>query len=110
MLWGLLSPLIYRFVRRFPIEIRALRWRNLLIHLAGMTVFCTVHQLLFNGRQLDVLRRRRETPVSSFFENFFGKFFNGVYLGVMIYSLIVFAIQAFVFYQNYRTEEEQNCA
>jgi hypothetical protein len=45
-LWGLFSPLIYRFVRRFPIEIRAFRWRNLLIHLAGMTVFCTVHQLL----------------------------------------------------------------
>ncbi len=44
--WGLLSPVIYRFVRRFPIEIRALRWRNLLIHLAGMTLFCTVHQLL----------------------------------------------------------------
>ncbi|HEV8158093.1 MAG TPA: histidine kinase [Pyrinomonadaceae bacterium] len=105
-LWGLFSPLIYRFVRRFPIEIRAFRWRNLFIHLAGMTVFCTVHQLL-----LMIIRWMVNAPpgtsVSSFFENFFGNFFNGVYLGVVIYPLIVFAIQAFVFYQNYRAEEEQ---
>jgi LytS/YehU family sensor histidine kinase len=47
------------------------------------------------------------TPVSSFFENFFGGFFNGLSSGVIIYPLIVFAIQAFVFYQNFRTEEEQ---
>ena len=105
-LWGLFSPLIYRFVWRFPIEIRALRWRNLLIHLAGMTVFCTVHQLLLMVIRW-MVNAPPGSPVSSFFENFFGKFFNGVYLGVMIYSLIVFAIQAFVFYQNYRAEEEQ---
>ena len=104
--WGLLSPVIYRFVRRFSIEIRALRWRNLLIHLAGMTVFCTVHQLLFMVVRW-MVDAPPGTPVSSFFENFFGKFFNGVSLGVIIYSLIVFAIQAFVFYQNYRAEEEQ---
>ncbi|CAA9408004.1 MAG: hypothetical protein AVDCRST_MAG74-2098 [uncultured Pyrinomonadaceae bacterium] len=105
-LWGLFSPLIYRFVRRFPIEIRAFRWRNLLIHLAGMTVFCTVHQLLLMVIRW-MVNAPPGAPVSSFFENFFGNFFNGVYLGVMIYPLIVFAIQAFVFYQNYRAEEEQ---
>jgi two-component sensor histidine kinase len=105
-LWGLFSPLIYRFVRRFPIEIRAFRWRNLLIHLAGMTVFCTVHQLLLMVIRW-MVNAPPGTPVSSFFENFFGNFFNGVYLGVVIYPLIVFAIQAFVFYQNYRAEEEQ---
>ena len=105
-LWGLFSPLIYRFVRRFPIEIRAFRWRNLLIHLAGMTVFCTVHQLLFMVIRW-MVNAPPGSPVSSFFENFFGNFFNGVYLGVVIYPLIVFAIQAFVFYQNYRAEEEQ---
>ncbi|HLM60696.1 MAG TPA: hypothetical protein VK308_07830, partial [Pyrinomonadaceae bacterium] len=45
--WGALSPLIYRFVRRFPIEISTLNWRNLLVHLAALAVFCSVHQLLF---------------------------------------------------------------
>ncbi len=98
--------MIYLFVRRFSIEIRALRWRNLLIHFTGMTVFCTVHQLLFMVVTW-MIDAPAGTPASSFFENFLGKFFNGVYLGVMIYPLIVFAIQAFVFYQNYRTEEQQ---
>jgi LytS/YehU family sensor histidine kinase len=93
-------------VQRFSIEIRALSWRNLLIHLAASAVFCSVHQLFFMVVTW-LVDASPGAPVSSFFENFFGKFFTGVYLGVMIYALIVFAIQAFVFYQNYRTEEEQ---
>ena len=105
-IWGALSPVIYRFVRRFPIEIRFLRWRNLLVHLAALTLFCTIHQLLYMLVTW-VIDAPPGAPISSFFENFFGKFFNGVYLGVMIYSLIVFAIHAFVFYQSFRAEEEQ---
>jgi two-component sensor histidine kinase len=105
-LWGALSPLIYRFVRRFPIEIRAWRWRNLFVHFAALAGFCTVHQLLFMIVTW-LLDAQPGTPVSAFFDNFFGKFFNGVYLGVMIYGLIVIAVHAFIFYQNYRTEEEQ---
>jgi LytS/YehU family sensor histidine kinase len=54
-----------------------------------------------------MVNARPGTSVSSFFENFFYNFFNGVYLGAVTYPLIVFAIQAFVFYQNYRAEEEQ---
>lgn len=105
-IWGALSPLIYRLVRRFPIEIRVLRWGNLFAHLAALTIFCTIHQLAFMlvTWLVDGLPG---APVSAFFDNFWGKFFNGVYLGVMIYSLIVFAIHAFVFYQNFRAEEEQ---
>jgi two-component system, LytTR family, sensor kinase len=105
-LWGVLSPLIYRFVRRFPIENKTLNWRGLLIHLTALAVFCSLHQLLFMIITW-IIDGPWDTPDSSFFDNFFGKFFNGVYLGVMIYSLIVLAIQAFIFYQNYRAEEEQ---
>lgn len=101
--WGLLSPLIYRLVRRFPIEIRALRWRTLFIHLAGMTVFCTVHRLLFAVASWIFY----EPSDSLLFEDFSGKFFDGLYLTVIYYLMIVSAIQAFVFYQDYRTEKEQ---
>jgi sensor histidine kinase YesM len=101
--WGLLSPLIYRLVRRFPIEIRALRWRTLLIHLAGMTVICTIHRLLFNVASWVFY----EPQGSLFFENFFYEFFDGLYLTVIYYLMIFSAIQAFAFYQDYRTEEEQ---
>ncbi len=105
-IWGALSPLVYLFVRRFPIEIQVWRRSNLLGHLAALAVFCTVHQILFMIFTW-LIDASPGTPVSSFFDNFFGKFFNGVYLGVMIYSLIVFAIHAFVFYRNFRAEEEQ---
>ncbi len=100
-LWGLLSPAIYRLVRRFPIE-----RRNLWVHLAALVVFCTLHQFLYMIVTW-LTDGPPEAPAAAFFDNFLGKFFNGVYLGVMIYGLIVFAIQAFIFYQNYRAEEEQ---
>jgi two-component sensor histidine kinase len=105
-IWGILSPLIYRFVRRFPIEIRVWHWRNLVSQLTALIFFCTIHQLLFMIVTW-LLDGPTGAPPSAFFDNFFGKFFNGVYLGVMIYSMIVFAIHAFVFYQNFRAEEEQ---
>lgn len=105
-IWGALSPLMYRFVRQFPIEIQSLRWRTLLAHLAALAIFCTIHQLLYM-----VVTWLIDAPPSatatSFFDNFFGKFFNGVYLGVMVYGLIVFAIQALIFYQDFRAAEEQ---
>ncbi len=101
--WGLLSPLIYRLVRRFPIEIRALRWRTLLIHLAGMTVFCTIHRLLFWVASWMFY----EPSDSLLLDDFSSKFFDGLYLTVVYYLMIVSAIQAFAFYQDYRTEKEQ---
>lgn len=105
-IWGILSPLIYRFVRRFPIEIKNFRWHRLLAHLAALAVFCTAHQILYMIVTW-LIDAPPNTPTASFFDNFFGKFFNGVYLGVMVYGLIVFAIHAFVFYQNLQTEKEQ---
>jgi two-component system, LytTR family, sensor kinase len=105
-LWGALSPLIYLVVRRFPIEIRSGRRAHLFVHLAALVSLCTVHQLLYMIVTW-LTDGPPGAPASAFFDNFFGKFFTGVYLGVMIYGLIVFAIQAFIFYQNYRAEEEQ---
>ena len=35
-LWGLLSPLIYRFARRYPIEIGNITWRTLAIHVSAL--------------------------------------------------------------------------
>jgi len=35
-LWGLLSPIIFRFSRHFPVEFRSLRVRNALLHIAAI--------------------------------------------------------------------------
>ncbi len=104
--WAGLSPFIYRFVRRFPVEIRPLRWRKLLVHVAALLLFCTIHQTIFAliTWQLDPALHTR---FASIFDYYLGNFFSGVYLGVLVYALIVFAIQAFLFYQNFRAEEEK---
>ena len=101
-----MSPFIYRFVRRFPVEFRPLRWRNLLVHVSALLLFCTIHQTVFAviTWQLDP---SLHTRFASIFDYYLGNFFSGVYLSVLIYSLVVFAVQAFVFYQNFRAEEEK---
>jgi LytS/YehU family sensor histidine kinase len=68
-----------------------------------MTVICTVHRLLFWVASWMFY----EPPGSLLLENFSGKFFDGLYLTVIYYLMIFSAIQAFAFYQDYRTEEEQ---
>jgi sensor histidine kinase YesM len=104
--WGALSPFIYRFVRRFPVEIRFLRQRNLLFHLAALLVFCAIHQTIFSivTWQLDPSLHSR---FASIFDYFRGNFFSGLYLGVLVYALIVFAMHALLFYRNFRAEEEK---
>src|SRR5437588_348387 len=43
-LWGALSPLIFRFSHRFPVEVRPFRLRNLLLHVPAILLFSSIHQ------------------------------------------------------------------
>src|SRR5229473_3409731 len=43
-LWGILSPLLFYFSRRFPIEFRPLNVRNLLLHIPALDLFAAGHQ------------------------------------------------------------------
>src|SRR5882762_1386282 len=43
-LWGIFSLLVFRFSRRFPIEFRPLRIRNLLLHFPALLLFAGLHQ------------------------------------------------------------------
>ena len=45
--WGALSPLIFRFSHRFPVEFRPLRLRNLLLHIPTILLFAGIHQGMF---------------------------------------------------------------
>src|SRR4029450_4612800 len=46
-LWGVSSPLILRFCRRFRIEFRRLSIRNLTVHVPAIVLFAAVHETLF---------------------------------------------------------------
>src|ERR1700719_817669 len=43
-LWGIFSLLIFSFSRRFLVEFRPLRTRNLLLHVAALLLFAGLHQ------------------------------------------------------------------
>ncbi len=45
-LWAILSPLIFRFSRRFPIELRPLNLRNLFLHFPALVSFAGIHQII----------------------------------------------------------------
>src|SRR5207237_10477315 len=45
-LWAILSPLLFRFGRLFPIEFRPLNLRNLFLYFLSLLSFAGIHQTL----------------------------------------------------------------
>src|SRR5215467_2298968 len=45
-LWGVFSPFIFRFSRRFRVEFRPLTVRNLAVHVPAVVFFAAIHQAL----------------------------------------------------------------
>jgi two-component system, LytTR family, sensor kinase len=103
-LWAILSPLVFRFSRRFPIELRPLNVRNLLLYFPALISFAGVHQLI----QLAVLwsitpRWRQKYP--ALIDCYRGYFAFGFYIDLIIALLIVIAVHALLYYQNFRASE-----
>jgi two-component system, LytTR family, sensor kinase len=102
--WGVLSPIIYRFSRRFPFEFRPLRFRSLLVHLPVVLLFSAIHQ----GIHLTVLWlimpafRQRFASITELYR---ASFVWGLYIDLIIASLIVMAAHAFIYYQDFRAGE-----
>src|SRR5438094_3116532 len=44
--WAILSPLLFWFSRRFPIELRPLNVRNLLLYFPALISFSVIHQVV----------------------------------------------------------------
>src|SRR5437764_2238418 len=103
-LWAILSPLIFRFSRRFPIELRPLNLRNLFLHFPALVSFAGIHQII----HLAVLwfitpRLRRQFPaLIDCYRAYFG---FGFYIDLIIASLIVVAVHALHYYQNFQASE-----
>ena len=103
-LWAILAPLLFRFSRRFPIEFRPLNLRNLLPYFPALISFAGIHQAI----HLTVLwsitpRLRRQFPaLIDCYRAYFG---FGFYIDLIIASLIVIAVHALLYYQNFRASE-----
>ena len=86
-LWAILAPLLFKFSRRFPIEFRPLNLRNLLFYFPAVISFAGIHQTV----HLAVL-----WSITLAF---------GFYIDLIIASLIVVAVHAILYYQNFRASE-----
>jgi signal transduction histidine kinase len=103
-LWAILSPLLFRFSRRFPIEFRPFNVRNLVLHFPALISFAGIHQVL----HLAILwyitpRLRRQFP--ALIDCYRAYFWFGFYIDLIIASLIVIAVHALLYYQNFRDSE-----
>jgi two-component system, LytTR family, sensor kinase len=103
-LWAILSPLIFSFSRRFPIEPRPLNLRSLLLYFPAVISFAGIHQTIHLAVLWSINPRwRQQFPaLIDCYRAYFG---FGFYIDLIIASLIVIAVHALHYYQNFRASE-----
>src|SRR5881227_122116 len=103
-LWAILSPLLFRFSRRFPIEFRPLNLRNLLLYFPALISFAGIHQLIHLAVLWSITPRWRQ-KYPALIDCYRAYFAFGFYIDLIIASLIVIAVHALLYYQNFRASE-----
>ncbi|HEY2712810.1 MAG TPA: histidine kinase [Chthoniobacterales bacterium] len=100
-LWAGFSFLIFWFSRRFPIELRPVSPRNLLVHIPALLCFAASHQTVNIAFIWFLTPRLRQffPSLASCYRAYFG---FGFYLDLIIASLIVIASHALLYYQGLR--------
>jgi len=102
--WATLSPLVFRFSRRFPIEFRPLTVRNLLLYFPALISFAGIHQLIHLAILWSITPRWRQ-KYPALIDCYRAYFAFGFYIDLIIALLIVIAVHALLYYQNFRASE-----
>jgi two-component system LytT family sensor kinase len=105
-LWGVFSPLILRFCRRFRLEFRRLSIRNLTVHVPAIVLFAAVHETLLLAILWSITPSSRGelATITDYYARHFG---YGFYIDLIIASLIVIGAHALLYYDDFRTSELQ---
>jgi sensor histidine kinase YesM len=105
-LWGVFSPLILRFCRRFRVEFRRLSIRNLMVHVPAIVLFSAVHETLLLAILWSITPSTRGelTTITNYYARHFG---YGFYIDLIIASLIVIGAHALLYYNDFRASELQ---
>jgi two-component system, LytTR family, sensor kinase len=103
-LWAILTPLVFRFSRRFPIEVRPVKVGNLLLYFPALISFAGIHQVLHLAVLWSISPqwRRRYPALIDCYRAYFA---FGFYIDLIIALLIVIAVHALLYYQNFRASE-----
>src|SRR5436190_18057532 len=108
-LWAILSPLLFKFSRRFPIEFRPLNLRNLLLYFPALISFAGIHQLIHLAVLWSITPRWRQ-QYPALIDCYRAYFAFGFYIDLIIASLIVVAVHALLYYQNFQASESAQAA
>jgi len=103
-LWGLFSPVLFWFSRRFPLEFPPRKRGNLFLHIPALLLFAGVHQAI----QVAVLwlatpRMQQQWP--SIVDCYRFYFWFGFYIDLIIALLIIIAVHALFYYRRFRAGE-----
>ncbi|HEX8294414.1 MAG TPA: histidine kinase [Pyrinomonadaceae bacterium] len=104
--WAALSPLVFRLTRRFPVDLRPPRLRNLLAHVPSLLAFSAAHHAAYMAAIWWLLGGphggHRYASVVDFYR---GSFAGSLTANVLIYALIVIGSQALLNYEGRRAAE-----
>jgi sensor histidine kinase YesM len=103
-LWAILAPFVFRFTRRFPIEVRPLNVSNLLLYFPALISFAAIHQVLHLAVLWSISPRWRQ-KYPALIDCYRAYFAFGFYIDLIIALLIVIAVHALLYYQNFRASE-----
>ncbi|HEV3409629.1 MAG TPA: histidine kinase, partial [Chthoniobacterales bacterium] len=108
-LWGAFSPLIYWLGRRFKIEFRPFRLRNLLVQFVALDVLAATHQTIHLAVlwSLSADVRKRFATLGDYYHAYFG---FGFYIDLIIAVLIMVLVHALLYHQSLRASELEQSA
>ena len=101
-LWGVFSPFIFRFSRRFRVEFRPLRLRNLALLFPAIVLFAALHETLLLAVLWPITPSTRGPSLIDYYARRFG---YGFYIDLIIASLIVLGSHALLYYDDFRAAE-----
>src|SRR5262247_2717641 len=100
-LWAILAPFVFGFSRRFPIELRPLNVRNLLLYFPALIAFASIHQVIHLAVLWSITPRWRQ-KYPALIDCYRAYFAFGFYIDLIIALLIVIAVRALTSSQNFR--------
>lgn len=103
-LWGLFSPLLFWFSRRFPLEFPPRKYGNLLLHIPALLAFAGVHQVI-QVATLWLATPRMQQQWPSIVDCYRYYFWFGFYIDLIIALLIIIAVHALFYYRRFRAGE-----
>ncbi|HEX8338951.1 MAG TPA: histidine kinase [Pyrinomonadaceae bacterium] len=106
LIWAALSPLVFKLTRRFPVDLRPSRLRNLLAHVPSLLVFCAAHHAAYAAAIWWLLGgphggHRYDSALDFYRDSFAG----ALTTNVLIYALIVIGSHALLNYEGRRAAE-----